>query len=244
MPEPSARRFDRAAGFGNATIRACRFGRATSHVREQTSHSYSCRSCTGSRARILDDWQNGQEVNPGMITLRGSWEETQQSFSSGGGTQAHPLVEFPGLMEGLSRDVRVYIYNQIVATSVAPSTAETATALGRPVEEIEAAYHALAAARSIVLRPATTTIWMAMPFSNSPTSFTVIAKGRAYYANCAWDAFGIPALLDADARIFTTCGDCGGALERKVSGGGVGEKRGVVHFAIPARRWWDDVGFT
>jgi hypothetical protein len=147
-------------------------------------------------------------------------------------------------MDSLLRDVRVFIYTQMVATSVAPSIGDTARALGRSDEEIEAAYRALAEARSIVLRPRSTDIWMAMPFSNAQTPFTVISRGRAYYANCAWDAFGIPALLGADARIFTTCADCGGVLERKVSGDEVGEKRGVVHFAIPARRWWDDVGFT
>lgn len=147
-------------------------------------------------------------------------------------------------MDTLLRDVRHYIYTQMVATAVAPSTADAAAALGRPIEEIESAYHALARARSIVLRPDSSTIWMAMPFSNAQTPFTVIARGRAYYANCAWDALGIPALLGADARIFTTCPDCGGGLERKVSGGEVAETRGVVHFAIPARRWWDDVGFT
>ena len=83
-----------------------------------------------------------------------------------------------------------------------------------------------------------------MPFSNMQTAFTVISGGRAYYAPCAWDAFGISAPLGADARIFTTCADCGGALERKVAGGAISETRGLVHFALPARRWWDDVGFT
>ena len=147
-------------------------------------------------------------------------------------------------MNSFLRDVRIYIYGQMVETAAAPSAAATAAALSRPVEEVQSAYHALADAHVIVLRPGTTTIWMAMPFSNTETAFTVIADGRAYYANCAWDAFGVPALLDTDARIFTTCGDCGGVLERKVSRGTVMDLRGAVHFALPARRWWDDVGFT
>jgi len=147
-------------------------------------------------------------------------------------------------MDALLRDVRLYIYAQVIETAMAPSTSDTAAALSRPVEAIEAAYRALADAHMIVLRPNTTTIWMAMPFSNSQTAFTVISGGRAYYANCAWDAFGVPALLKADARIFTTCGDCGGVIERKVSRGTIMDLRGAVHFALPARQWWDDVGFT
>ena len=147
-------------------------------------------------------------------------------------------------MDPLLRDIRLHIYAQLVETSVAPSVAETADALACSHAEVEAGYRALADARAIVLQPGSTTIWMAMPFSNMQTPFTVIASGRAYYANCAWDAFGIPAVLGADARIFTTCADCGSVLERKVAAGHVTETRGVVHFALPARRWWDDVGLT
>ena len=147
-------------------------------------------------------------------------------------------------MEELLRDVRPHIYAQMIATAAAPAAAETARVLAVPVDAVENAYRVLAERRMLVLRPGTLTIWMAMPFSNVQTQFTVIAGGRAYYANCAWDAFGVAALLDADARIFTTCADCGGALERKVTGGVVTERRGLVHFALPPRRWWDDVGFT
>jgi len=142
------------------------------------------------------------------------------------------------------RDVRLYIYSQIVATSAAPTVAETARALDRDPGEIDTAYRTLDEQHQIVLRPGSTTVWMAMPFSNMQTPFTVITGGRAYYANCAWDAFGVPAMLNADARIFTTCADCGGVRERKVANGRIADARGVVHFALPARRWWDDVGFT
>jgi hypothetical protein len=144
----------------------------------------------------------------------------------------------------LERDVRLYVYAQIIETSAAPSVAETAAALGIGRDAAEAAFRRLDEARALVLRPGTATIWMAMPFSNVQTAYTVISGGRAYYANSAWDALGVAALLQADARVFTTCADCGGALERKIAGGGPTDTRGVVHFAIPPRRWWDDIGLT
>jgi hypothetical protein len=147
-------------------------------------------------------------------------------------------------MDAFLRELRLYIYTQMVETSAAPSVAETARTLSCAPAEAEAGYRALADARIIVLRPGSTTIWMAMPFSNMQTAFTVIAGGRAYYANCGWDAFGIPAALGADARIFTGCPDCGSALERKIAGGHIPETRGLVHFALPVRRWWEDVGYT
>ena len=147
-------------------------------------------------------------------------------------------------MDPFLRDVRLFIYAQMVETSAAPPVADTARALSCTLSEAEAAYLALADAHIIVLRPGSTTIWMAMPFSNMQTPFTVISGGRAYYANCAWDAFGIAVVLGADARIFTTCADCGGALERKVCNGRVVDPQGLVHFALPPRKWWDDVGVT
>ncbi len=147
-------------------------------------------------------------------------------------------------MDPLLSDVRLYVYSQMIETSAAPTAAETANALSRSTEEVEAAYRALAEARMLVLRPHSHTVWMAMPFSNIETGFTVIAGGRAYYANCAWDAFGIPALMEEDARIFTTCAVCGASIARKVSDGAPVATGGVVHFALPPKRWWDDVGFT
>jgi hypothetical protein len=144
----------------------------------------------------------------------------------------------------LQRDIRLYIYQQIIETASAPSAAEVGRALACTAGEAEAAFRALAERRMIVLRPDSTTVWMAMPFSNVQTPFTVISGGRAYYANCAWDAFGIAAVLQTDARVFTTCADCGGVLERKISNGALPDARGVVHFALPPRRWWDDIGFT
>ena len=144
----------------------------------------------------------------------------------------------------LERDIRLYIYRQFIECAAAPSPADAARALQCAPDEAETAYRALAEARMIVLRPGTTTVWMAMPFSNVQTPFTVISGGRAYYANCAWDALGIAVLLDADARVFTTCADCGGVLERKIAGGALTDPRGVVHFALPPRRWWDDIGYT
>jgi len=147
-------------------------------------------------------------------------------------------------MNALARDVRLHLYEQLIATAAAPSAADAARALDVREADVEAAFRALADARLIVLHPGTLDVWMAMPFSNVQTPFTVIADGRAYYANCAWDAFGIAAILRADAHIFTTCADCGGAIERKVAGGVLTDTRGVVHFAVPRARWWDDIGFT
>src|SRR5687768_17853503 len=50
---------------------------------------------------------------------------------------------------------------------------------------------------------------MANPFSAVPTAYRVRARERWWYANCAWDAFGICAALGVDGRVESACPDCG-----------------------------------
>ena len=51
-------------------------------------------------------------------------------------------------------------------------------------------------------------------------------------------------MLAGDARIVTRCGDCEEPMELRVTGGAPVPAEGVIHFPIPAARWWDDVFFT
>jgi hypothetical protein len=81
---------------------------------------------------------------------------------------------------------------------------------------------------------------MANPFSAVPTAFRVQANGRAYWANCAWDALGIPAALDADARIEARC-PAGEPIGIAVTDGQVRGEGAVAHFAVPFRQWYDDL---
>jgi len=141
-------------------------------------------------------------------------------------------------------DIRLHIYQQMVASSAAPTPAETARSLDLPVCEVEEAYRGLADDHVVVLHPGSTNIWMAMPFSNVPTPYTVVCGGRAYYANCAWDAFGVVATLHSDARILTQCPDCREPLQYGVRDNKLTRVDGVVHFALPVREWWKDIGFT
>ena len=65
----------------------------------------------------------------------------------------------------------------------------------------------------IVLEPDRPEIRMANPFSAVPTPYRVEADGRSWFANCAWDAFGIPIALGVDGHVSATCPDCGETLE-------------------------------
>jgi hypothetical protein len=85
---------------------------------------------------------------------------------------------------------------------------------------------------------------MANPFSGVETPFTVRAKGKTYFANCAWDSLGIPAALHLDAEIEAFCAQSGELLHLRVSGGEVRGSEALVHFLIPFRDWYNDLTST
>jgi len=145
---------------------------------------------------------------------------------------------------GLDREVRAHIYESFVSTGTAPSVDALTTALALPREDVSASLDRLAEAHDIALAPGTKNIWMAHPFSATPTPYPVRAGERSYWAACAWDALAIPALLGADGETATKCADCGEELVIRVVNGRVTPEDLVVHFLIPPKRFWDNVGFT
>jgi hypothetical protein len=96
----------------------------------------------------------------------------------------------------------------------------------------------------LVFAPGTRNIWMANPLSAFPTPFRVETPRGEYWGSCIWDAFGVVAMLGGDGSVLTGCADCGEAMELRVAGGSLEPADGVAHFAVPARRWWDNIGYT
>src|ERR687887_295665 len=96
----------------------------------------------------------------------------------------------------------------------------------------------------VVLERGPDEIRMANPFSAVPTPYRVEAAGRSWFGNCAWDAFGICAVLHVDGRIETVCLDCGEPIAVEVRAERPDEESLVFHCLVPAAHWWDDIVFT
>lgn len=143
----------------------------------------------------------------------------------------------------LDRAVRLHVFRQTAETGAVPQPDEIAAALGLAAEAVASSLGRLADGRVLVLAPTSRSIWMANPFSAVPTDFKVTCRGRTYFGNCIWDALGIPAILGADGLVATTCGDCGRPMELAIRRSGL-TGGGIVHFAVPAARWWVNIGFT
>src|SRR6476660_1216477 len=117
---------------------------------------------------------------------------------------------------GFDTDVRLEVYRHFASTGEAPSLGQIAGQLACAKEDVRAAYARLRANRVLLLEPDGENIRMAPPFSGVPTQHTVEAGGRSYFANCAWDALGIPAALHQKAVVHSSCGQSGAPLDLEV----------------------------
>ena len=145
----------------------------------------------------------------------------------------------------LDDTVKLEIYGTLARTGAAPTAPEVATTLALPLEEVMAAFARLHERRLLVPEPGDPArIRMAPPFSGIETPFRVRSGGTVYYANCVWDALGIPAALRRDALVDARDGHSGGRMTLEIWNGVPVETPCVIHFAVPAARWWTDIVYT
>jgi Alkylmercury lyase len=144
------------------------------------------------------------------------------------------------------RDLRLrnVTYGLFVELGRAPTADETAAVDGLERNEVVSGWRRLHEGHALVLDPGTDEIRMANPFSAVPTAYRVRAGGRSWYANCAWDAFGICAALGSDGVIDTSCPDCGEPLTVHVAGRRPDDPSLLFHCLVPAAAWWNDIAFT
>ena len=147
-------------------------------------------------------------------------------------------------MDASDLHLRRITYALFVASGRAPTAKEAAREAGTDVATVQHAWRRLHDAHALVLNQATAEIRMANPFSAVPTSYRVHAAGRWWYANCAWDAFGVCGALHVDGRIETSCPDCAEPVQVDVVGGRPSDETLLFHCLVPARHWWDDIVFT
>lgn len=140
--------------------------------------------------------------------------------------------------------VRVEIYRFFVDQLRPPVAAELAEALEMDQASVESSLRRLDEGHVLVLAPGTPYIWMANPLSALPTPFLVDMGRRTWFGNCIWDALGVVAMLGGTGTVSTWCPDCHERLMVSIEGNRLSSGEGVVHFAVPAAHWWDDIGFN
>lgn len=138
--------------------------------------------------------------------------------------------------------VKLTIYQTIVETTKMPTAMEIAAKVNSNVNEVLGAFEQLHKRRLLVPEPGDPTrIRMAPPFSGTPTTFLTDVKGKSYYSNCVWDAFGVAAALHEDGIVKASDGQTGLPITIEVKNGKPAQEPCVIHFAVPAAHWWDDI---
>jgi hypothetical protein len=146
-------------------------------------------------------------------------------------------------MDARDIELRNATYRRFVDLGRAPTADELARS-DLTADDVRAGWQRLHAQHALVLNPATNEIRMLNPFSAVPSAFRVKARERWWYANCAWDAFGVLAALHVDGRLETSCPDCGEPLAVQVTNAAPDRRELLFHCLVPAARWWDDIIFT
>ena len=82
-------------------------------------------------------------------------------------------------------------------------------------------------------------ILMAHPFAAHRDGARVDAGGRTWWANCAWDGFGIVHALGLPDATVT-----GQGITVSVRDGTPEPTDTVFVVTVPAAHWWDDIGHT
>ena len=146
-------------------------------------------------------------------------------------------------MDAVDLRIRNLTYALFAEAGRAPLRATVAEAAGTDDAEIAAAWRRLHDAHALVLDGGGELL-MANPFSAVPTPHRVHADGRDYFANCAWDAFGICAALHTDGRVDSVCPDCGEEIQVDVRDREIDDPTLLFHCLVPAAQWWEDIVFT
>jgi hypothetical protein len=147
------------------------------------------------------------------------------------------------MIDDIDLRLRNTTYQLFVDLGRAPRADEVADAEQSTRTEVESGWRRLHEAHALVLHPGGG-LRMANPFSAVPTAHRVHADGRWWFANCAWDAFGVCAALRADGDIESSCPDCGGAIRIEVRDQQPSDPTLLFHCLVPAVDWWNDIGFT
>ena len=141
-------------------------------------------------------------------------------------------------------ELRIHIYDVLLDRGSPPSIAELANEFHVPLRDARHAIADLKIGKTVLPHPRTGEIWMAGPFASEPTPYKVSGKRTSWFANCAWDMFGVAMIAREWVTIETRCGDCREPIRLTADPDSPSREDMVVHFLVPARRWYDDIGFT
>ena len=141
-------------------------------------------------------------------------------------------------------DLRVRVYDHLLDHGWPPKLGDLARHFGCSVGDAKRALAELKIGKTVLVHPDTGEIWMAGPFAAAESPYRVAGSRVTWFANCAWDMLGVAMIANERVRIGARCTDCGDDMSMSASPSEPPSIGAVVHFLVPARRWYEDIGFT
>lgn len=138
-------------------------------------------------------------------------------------------------------DIRLYIYQIMTTTGQTPDYHTIAEHFAMTPQSARQALHRLNDAHALFLQPNSDDVLMAFPLSAVKTDYEVVVDDVTLYANCAWDSLGIPAMLGKDAEITVKHPTTRETIHYAVQNGELQADEGIIHFAIPFGKWYDNL---
>ena len=141
--------------------------------------------------------------------------------------------------------LRIFIYDRFVASGTAPTSADIAAYFGIDTAAAKQRLAALKFGKTVLVSPSSGEIWMAGPFCATKSAYALSDGTTTWYANCAWDMFGVALIVGKPLIAEAQCADCREriAVECDPAHPPV-ECQALVHFLVPAKHWYEDIGFT
>jgi hypothetical protein len=139
--------------------------------------------------------------------------------------------------------LRLFVYRHLLRHEESPTVAEMARSLRTSAAKVRASLTRLSESHAFMTQE-NGELWRAAPFSCIPTGFPVTVGKKSWFGNCIWDALGIPAMLNKDARIGSACACCNLDMPVEIRRRRLCAGEGIIHIAVPARLWYQDVVFT
>jgi hypothetical protein len=136
--------------------------------------------------------------------------------------------------------VHAQVIDSFLERGHAPYSSELGAALDVDAVAIADSLRRLHAGHGLVLHPESLSVWVAHPFSSSPTTVCVTAGERSWWTPCMWCAAGVLSLIGDDARTALVHARWGGEHEPLVLGADPSSDP-LVHFAMPPRDAWSNV---
>ncbi|OAA55379.1 Alkylmercury lyase [Cordyceps fumosorosea ARSEF 2679] len=125
-----------------------------------------------------------------------------------------------------------------------PTVNEVATRFETDVATARCGLQALADYHGVVLHPKSDEVWVAHPFSASPTTCVVSSNDGKWWGNCAWCSLGVMQLIGGSATLRTKTGAIGDEVSITARNGQLVDTDFVIHFPVPMRNAWDNVIYT